>query len=79
MDKDFKLINNEEEVLVEGVNEGNWKKGGVFLDDDELCKQLIMKSVLLAQASWQESYYGIHTKHMGSGLEYFKSHEEDSA
>jgi len=38
MHKDFDLINDEVEALVEGVDETNWTKAGVFLDDDEFCK-----------------------------------------
>jgi hypothetical protein len=78
MDRDFKLINDEVEALVEGVDEANWKKHNVFLDDNEFCKQLRRKRVLLAQASWREHYYGIHAKHTRSGLEGFKSPKEDS-
>lgn len=51
MDRYFKLINDQVEVLVEGVDEANWKKHNVFLDDNEFCKQLRRKIVFLAQAS----------------------------
>jgi hypothetical protein len=78
MDRDLKLINDEVEALVEEFDQANWKKHNVFLDDNEFCKQLRRKRMLLAQASWREHSYGIHAKQTGSGLVGFKSPEEDS-
>jgi hypothetical protein len=53
---------DEVEVLIDGINKASWKKGGLFLDDEELCKQLRRKKALLAQARWQERYYGNNDK-----------------